>query len=269
MPTEKRLRQKEARRAKLEQQRKKQKLSALRKRIITIVGVSAVVLLTAIWIFSSNSSTPTTTSTTTTSSASGSTTAITQAQADQRASAAGCPESTAQRVNTMQFASEPAITIDTTKQYYANFVTTAGNFRIALDAAKAPHTVNSFVFLARHGYYHCVIFHRVITDFVVQGGDPTGTGSGTPGYSFKDENLPQTGYPLYSVAMANSGANTNGSQFFIVSGPSGEALPGQYSLFGQVDEGTNVIKILNAAGNANGVPPTITHRILSVTITEK
>jgi cyclophilin family peptidyl-prolyl cis-trans isomerase len=169
----------------------------------------------------------------------------------------------------LQWSAEPAISIDTTKQYYANFVTTAGDFRIALDGAKAPHTVNSFVFLARHGYYHCVIFHRVITDFVVQGGDPTGTGSGTPGYSFVDENLPKTGYPLYSVAMANSGANTNGSQFFIVSGPSGKALPGQYSLFGQVDQGTKVIDILNQAGNANGVPPTITHRILSVTITEK
>ena len=250
----------------MEQQRKKQKISALRKRIVTIVVVAVVVVLTAIWIFSSNSSSPTTTSTTTTSVAGGSSTAITQSQADQRAIAAGCPASTAQRVNTMQWNAEPAMSIDTTKQYYANFVTTAGNFRIALNAAKAPHTVNSFVFLARHGYYHCVIFHRVITDFVVQGGDPTGTGSGTPGYSFVDENLPKTGYPLYSVAMANSGANTNGSQFFIVSGPSGEALPGQYSLFGQVDQGTKVIDILNKAGNANGVPPTITHRILSVTI---
>ena len=131
------------------------------------------------------------------------------------------------------------MTIDTSKTYTATVKTTAGTFAIALDAKAAPMTVNNFVFLADKGYYHCVIFHRVIPSFMDQTGDPTGTGTGGPGYTIADENPPKaptrpSQYPLGSVAMANTGApNTGGSQCFIVAGPEGECLPNTYSLFGR------------------------------------
>jgi peptidylprolyl isomerase len=124
--------------------------------------------------------------------------------------------------------------IDPTKRYSAEIVTSLGALTVALDAAAAPKTVNNFVFLARYHYYDGVIFHRIIRGFMCQGGDPTGTGRGGPGYRFDDE-LPQPGrYEIGSLAMANAGPNTNGSQFFIVSGQSGVRLPPQYSLFGKV-----------------------------------
>ncbi len=112
-------------------------------------------------------------------------------------------------------------------------------------------TVNNFVFLADKDFYNCVIFHRVIPSFMDQTGDPTGTGTGGPGYTFADElrskATPQ--YPIGSVAMANSGANTNGSQFFIVTGSEGESLPASYTLFGHVTSGMNVADKINADGN--------------------
>ena len=105
---------------------------------------------------------------------------------------------------------------------------------IALDAAGAPKTVNNFVFLARWHYYDGIVFHRIIPGFMCQGGDPEGSGRGGPGYRFDDE-LPAPGrYEIGSLAMANAGPNTNGSQFFIVSGPDGCSLPPSYSLFGKV-----------------------------------
>ena len=272
MPTDKRARQKAARREKIEAQRRAEK----RRRTLRtagIVAVVAVVVVVSVYLLTgSNSSTSTTTTTvhgpTTTTTTVPS---VTQKQADALAVAAGCPKSTSARVNTLSWSAAPALTIDKTKTYYANFVTTAGAFRVKFDAAKAPETVNSFIFLAKQGYYHCVIFHRVIPGFVVQGGDPTGTGTGGPGYTIPDE-LPSAAsptYPLYSLAMANTGQpHTGGSQFFIVTGPNGESLPASYSLFGQVVSGTKTVDILNAAGSTSGVPPTVTHRILSVTITQ-
>jgi cyclophilin family peptidyl-prolyl cis-trans isomerase len=280
---EKRARHKELRRQKLEQQRKSAKRQQLLRRSGISVGVAVLVLLSGYWIFAGNSTTTSTTSTTsttmggnaTTSTTSTTTTtpvnlAISQAQADATAVAAGCPKNTTTRVNTLSWGSAPAMAIDTNKTYTANVVTTAGSFAISLDARKAPKTVNSFVFLAQHNYFHCIIFHRAIPGFMVQTGDPTGTGTGGPGYSFADE-LPTGAYPLYSVNMANSGPNTNGSQFFIVTGASGENLPDSYTRFGQVTSGVATIQTLDAAGNsdpnANGEPPHVTHRILSVTIT--
>ena len=113
--------------------------------------------------------------------------------------------------------------IDTDKRYTATMVTSHGTMVIALDPLAAPKTVNSFVFLARYHYYDGVIFHRIIPGFVLQGGDPTGTGTGGPGYKFADE-LPAPGrYQIGSLAMANAGPNTNGSQFFVISGPDGVA----------------------------------------------
>jgi peptidylprolyl isomerase len=143
---------------------------------------------------------------------------------------------------TQQFSSPPELGIDPAKRYTATISTSLGDMVVALDAAAAPNTVNNFVFLAGHHYYDGVIFHRIIDGFMCQGGDPTGTGRGGPGYKFADE-LPKPGrYEVGSVAMANAGPNTNGSQFFIVSGPSGVGLPPHYSLFGKVVKGLDVLE---------------------------
>ena len=113
----------------------------------------------------------------------------------------------------IQFDAPPPMVIDPDCNYVAEMVTTAGTMKIALNAKRAPMTVNNFVFLARWHYYDGIIFHRVIRDFVIQGGDPQGTGTGGPGYRFEDE-LPNSGeYQVGSLAMANAGPGTNGSQF--------------------------------------------------------
>ena len=144
--------------------------------------------------------------------------------------------------------------IDTTKRYTATMVTSHGTMVIALDPLASPKTVNSFVFLARYHYYDGVIFHRIIPGFVLQGGDPTGTGSGGPGYRFDDE-LPAPGrYQVGSLAMANAGPNTNGSQFFIISGSDGVRLPPQYALFGAVVSGGEVVTKIDALGTRSGKP---------------
>jgi cyclophilin family peptidyl-prolyl cis-trans isomerase len=144
--------------------------------------------------------------------------------------------------------------IDTGKRYTATMVTSHGTLVIALDPLAAPKTVNSFVFLARYHYYDGVIFHRIIPGFVLQGGDPTGTGTGGPGYKFEDE-LPAPGrYQVGSLAMANAGPHTNGSQFFIISGPDGVRLPPQYALFGAVVSGGDVVTKIDALGTRSGKP---------------
>jgi cyclophilin family peptidyl-prolyl cis-trans isomerase len=130
--------------------------------------------------------------------------------------------------------------IDTAKRYEATMTTSLGTIVIALDAINAPITVNNFVFLAAHHYYDGVIFHRIINGFMCQGGDPTGTGRGGPGYRFPDEPVRQR-YQIGSVAMANAGPNTNGSQFFLISGQSGVQLPPQYNHFGQIVKGLDVL----------------------------
>jgi cyclophilin family peptidyl-prolyl cis-trans isomerase len=161
----------------------------------------------------------------------------------------------------------PPITIDTTKTYTATMVTSKGTMEIFLDALGAPVTVNNFVHLAREHFYDGVIFHRIIPGFVLQGGDPTGTGTGGPGYKFDDE-LPKPGrYERGSLAMANSGPHTNGSQFFVISGPDGERLPPLYALFGKVVKGLDVVEVINALGSRSGEPK---ERVVieSVTISE-
>ena len=140
----------------------------------------------------------------------------------------------------LQFDNPPEMVVDPDRNYVATMSTSMGLITINLDPKRAPKTVNNFVFLARQGYYDGVIFHRVIDGFVIQGGDPTGTGRGGPGYRFEDELPPPGRYELGSLVMANAGPDTNGSQFFIVTGPSGVGLPPQYSLFGQVVRGLDV-----------------------------
>jgi cyclophilin family peptidyl-prolyl cis-trans isomerase len=164
---------------------------------------------------------------------------------------------------------EPDMVIDVSKRYVATMATSHGTMVIALDPLAAPRTVNSFVFLARDGYYDGVIFHRIIPGFVLQGGDPTGTGSGGPGYKFADE-LPAAGqYQVGSLAMANAGPNTNGSQFFIISGADGVRLPPLYSLFGAVVSGGEVVEAINALGSPGAGTPKERVTIESVTIEEK
>ena len=154
-----------------------------------------------------------------------------------------------------KFDEPPELGIDPAKRYTATIDTSMGELVIALDAIKAPKTVNNFVFLALHHYYDGVIFHRVINGFMCQGGDPTGTGRGGPGYRFDDELPKPNDYQIGSVAMANAGPNTNGSQFFIVSGPSGVGLPPQYSLFGQVVKGLDVIDQMQSVATGGGDRP--------------
>ena len=168
---------------------------------------------------------------------------------------------------TQRFDGPPPSVIDPSKRYTAEVTTSKGTMVIALDADAAPNTVNNFVFLARWHYYDGIVFHRIIPGFMCQGGDPEGSGRGGPGYKFDDE-LPAPGrYEIGSLAMANAGPNTNGSQFFIVSGPDGCALPPNYSLFGKVVKGLDVVKAIESAGSRSGTPSEQVV-IQSVTITE-
>ncbi len=168
---------------------------------------------------------------------------------------------------TQRFDAAPPMVIDPTKRYTAEMVTSKGTMTIALDPIAAPATVNNFVFLARWHYYDGIVFHRIIPGFMLQGGDPEGSGRGGPGYRFNDE-LPAPGrYEIGSLAMANAGPHTNGSQFFIVSGPSGVGLPPSYSLFGKVVGGLDVIKAIEAVGSQSGAPSEPV-TIESVTVTE-
>ena len=166
------------------------------------------------------------------------------------------------------FSAPPEMGIDTAKRYTATMDTSMGELVIALDALKAPKTVNSFVFLALHHYFDGIIFHRIINGFMCQGGDPTGTGRGGPGYRFEDE-LPAPGrYEVGSLAMANAGPNTNGSQFFIVSGASGVTLPPQYSLFGKVVSGLDVVDAMQKVDTDRADRPLTDVVIESITIEE-
>ncbi len=166
-----------------------------------------------------------------------------------------------------KFDSVPPMIIDKNKSYTATMETSKGTMEIVLDALNAPLTVNNFVYLARFHYYDGIVFHRVIPGFVLQGGDPTGTGAGGPGYRFEDE-LPKPGrYELGSLAMANAGPNTNGSQFFVISGPDGVRLPPLYALFGKVVKGLDVVEAINNIGTPSGRPREDVV-INSVTITE-
>lgn len=167
------------------------------------------------------------------------------------------------------FESAPPMCIDEAKSYTATLTTDAGDIEIDLDAAAAPTTVNNFVVLARYKFYDGLTFHRVIEDFMAQGGDPSGDGSGGPGYTFDDE-LPEAGtYEKGSVAMANRGPDTNGSQFFIITGDAGVALPPNYSLFGTVAKGMDTVEAIEADGSAGEAQPAKVHTIERVTITEE
>jgi cyclophilin family peptidyl-prolyl cis-trans isomerase len=178
-----------------------------------------------------------------------------------------CPAADGSSPKRRTFDAEPPMCIDTDKRYTATMVTSKGTMTIALDPVVAPRTVNSFVVLARYHYFDGIVFHRVIPGFVLQGGDPTGTGTGGPGYRFADELPPPGRYELGSLAMANAGPDTNGSQFFVISGPDGMRLPPQYSLFGKVVSGLETVAAIDGVGTKQGKPSEQV-TIESVTITE-
>lgn len=258
MPTDKRVRKREGREARLAELRALE-ARAKRKRRMIALGVVAVAVVGVAFVFSGggDDEVATTNSTTTTI-------------AGESGSGDVCPPADGTAVRTTKFDKAPTMCIDPAKTYTAKIVTDAGFFDVKLDAAKAPKTVNNFVFLARYHYFDGLTYHRVIPDFVLQGGDPKGDGTGGPGYEFEDE-LPASvdEYKEGSLAMANSGKNTNGSQFFVVVSDAGGrqlSVP-NYSLFGQVTEGIDVVKKIEADGSPDGKPKTV-HKMITVTITE-
>ena len=172
------------------------------------------------------------------------------------------------------YAGPPPPTIDRAATYVATLETSCGDIVVALDPRRAPAAVNNFVFLAREGFYDGLTFHRVVAGFVIQGGDPEGTGQGGPGYAFEDE-LPVDGYPPGTVAMANAGPDTNGSQFFIVTGDA-SALPNAYTRFGRVTRGLDVARRIESFADPAADPadpgsqaPTETLYLDRVTIAER
>ena len=171
-------------------------------------------------------------------------------------------------VTAKQYSAPPPMTIDVNKKYFATVkMAKGGEFVIQLFPDKAPVTVNNFVFLAREGYYDGTTFHRVLADFMAQGGDPTGTGGGGPGYEFENEDSDLTFDKAGVVAMANAGRDTNGSQFFITFSPQ-EYLNGGYTIFGQVVQGMDVvmnIRLRDPQQNPNYTGDAIE----SITITEE
>jgi cyclophilin family peptidyl-prolyl cis-trans isomerase len=260
VPTEKRARKRAARQARLEAlERQKRRRSTLMRTVIILVVVGVVV---GIYLLVK----PSNKSTTAQAKTSGAITTTTVSLAGDTTSA-NCPTpfTATTELKKPSFTSEPPMIIDPSKTYTAKVTTDVGSFTIALNAKDAPKTVNNFVFLAANHYYDCVVFHRVIPDFMDQTGDPTGTGAGGVGYQFDDENLAKS-YTTGEVAMANSGPNTNGSQFFVLVAPYSPPSGG-YSLFGRVTSGQSVVNKINADGSASGTPKVL-HRMISVDISE-
>jgi cyclophilin family peptidyl-prolyl cis-trans isomerase len=181
----------------------------------------------------------------------------------------GCPNLDGSSPHFTKFSSTPPNCIDPNRTYEAIVTTDVGAFTVLLNAKLATKTVNNFVFLAGYHFYDGIVFHRVVPGFVVQGGDPTGSGSGGPGYSFADELPPAGSYQIGSLAMANAGPNTNGSQCFIVTGAAGVQLPPNYSLFGQVSNGLDVLQHIDRDGAPDPNPPVILHQMLRVTISSR
>ncbi len=178
-----------------------------------------------------------------------------------------CPPADGSATKKQRFDGPPPMCIDPNKRYTALMTTSKGDMTIALDPIAAPKTVNNFVVLARYHYFDGIVFHRVIPGFVLQGGDPQGDGRGGPGYRFEDELPPPGRYEIGSLAMANAGPDTNGSQFFVICGESGVRLPPQYSLFGKVIKGLDVVADIESIGTQSGTPKEKV-TINSVTITE-
>jgi cyclophilin family peptidyl-prolyl cis-trans isomerase len=277
---EKHARQKE-RRSRVDEARRQVEAQARRRRTLTIVGavIAVLVVIGAIVALTGRddgddsadaTSTSVADSTTTTAATTGAPLpepppGITLTEATECPPAGGSPE------RVVKFAGPPPECIDPDATYTATFSTTQGDFTATLDSQAAPESVNNFVVLARYRYYDGVPFHRVVPGFVIQAGDGDGDpwGNNDLGYTIADE-LPADAsqYVDYSLAMANSGPDTNGSQFFVVLPGGGAQLQALYSLFGQVTEGTEVVDAIGALGTPAAAEPSEVVLINSVTITE-
>ena len=287
MATEKRERQRANRQQRVEEERKVANQQSTRQRV-ALFGVIAALVLGGLFLLSQagggdNSeeiTSPLTLATTTTTEelvtdSADTTEALTSAVSAPEPGGAisgdtDCPAEDGSSERITSFESAPPMCIDETKTYTAEVVTNLGTIVMELDAARAPTIVNNFVVLARYHYYDDAPFHRIIPGFVIQGGDAVGErlGSGNPGYSVPDE-LPEEGeYVVGSVAMANSGPDTNGSQFFIITGDDGAALPPLYSLFGSVTEGLDIVSAIEGIPTTPDDFPSEPAVIETVTITE-
>jgi cyclophilin family peptidyl-prolyl cis-trans isomerase len=277
VPTDKRARQRAARQAKAAAlERQKRRRSALRRGIVIVLVAAVAAGIYALTRSSGKAATTKSTTTTAQVPTSVPDSTTTTLSLVGKTTSANCPVSytATTALKKPAYSSPPPMIIDPAKTYTAAVRTDVGTFDITLDAKDSPVTVNSFVYLAENHFYDCVVFHRVIRGFVVQGGDPTGTGSGGAGYTVPGE-VPKSGsYPLFSVAMAKTSAEPNGttgSQFYIVSGAQGTSLPPQYAFLGQVTSGTSVVQRIDADGAPPTDPtgtgkPTVLHRMISVTI---
>ncbi|MFP5322968.1 MAG: peptidylprolyl isomerase [Acidimicrobiia bacterium] len=300
MGTSKRERQKTARQEKIEELRRQEQRQATRRRGL-LIGAAIVAFLAFAIGFSVLTAGDDDEDVTTTEEADGATdttegedgadaddategddptddgTDTTEAGGEDEAAAEPlpCPPEDGTAERTTEFPAAPPSCLEDGVDYVATMETDVGTIEIDLLEDEAPATVNNFVYLARYGYYDGLDFHRVIPDFVIQGGDPQGDGTGGPGYQFEDELPEPEDYQAGSLAMANSGPDTNGSQFFIVTSEQGaeslvQAVGGtaNYSLFGTVTEGMDVVAEIEADGSPTGQPQT-THVIESVTISER
>jgi cyclophilin family peptidyl-prolyl cis-trans isomerase len=194
---------------------------------------------------------------------------LTEAPAAPTPLPAGCPNPDGSSPQTKQFSAPPPMCLVPGETYRAELLTTVGPLRVDLRSDIAPNTVNSFVYLARFGYFNGTTCHRAIQGFVVQCGDPTATGSGGPGYAIADELGQVEPYQIGSLAMAKApGASEHGSQFFIITGDAGAGLDPLYTLFGQViAEDLPLIPNYDALANPNDGPPLTPIDLVSVTIT--
>jgi cyclophilin family peptidyl-prolyl cis-trans isomerase len=266
VPSDKRQRQRENSRARQEAAAAAAAQAKLRNRVI-FGGAIAVLLIAAVaFAMTGNKDDKNNVAASTTTTAKGVTT-TTLKQGDPES----CPPAEGTSERFLSFAKAPKMCIDEAKTYTALVKTDVGDITIKLRTKDAPKTVNTFVFLARNKFFDGIIFHRVVTDFMDQTGDPEGTGRGGPGYKFDDEIPDGYTYKAGDVAMANSGPNTNGSQFFLVASDNGaKALTASYSPFGTVTKGMDVVTAINNDGSPDQAgTPKVTHKIVSVTITEE
>jgi cyclophilin family peptidyl-prolyl cis-trans isomerase len=263
----------------MEELRRAQLKSQQRRRYITIGGAVAIFAV-AFFLLTRHSSSKKNVATSTSTTVPGATTTpgATTAAANLAVAVlpapanSPCPKADGSSPHYTKFTAAPPNCLDPAKTYTATMQTDVGNITIKLDPKKAPMAANSFVYLAGYHFFDGIVFHRVIPGFVDQGGDPTGTGTGGPGYQFADE-LPQPGdYKAGSLAMANSGPNTNGSQFFLlVSDAAGQQLvqavggKASYSLYGQVTAGLDIVTKINNDGDASGTPK-VQHKMVKVTV---
>ena len=156
---------------------------------------------------------------------------------------------------TRRYSGLPPMALDPQLEYIADFQTNQGNFRVRLFSGQTPVTVNNFIYLAQNDFYNGLTFHRIIEGFMIQGGDPTGTGAGGPGYQFQDEIVPGLVFDSPGkLAMANSGPGTNGSQFFITVGPT-DWLNGRHTIFGEVTEGQSAVDFISSVATGPGDVP--------------